>query len=385
MIIDNILWGGLVHKILMKTKLDVEPDSVILRKIIFFSAFTWLPLLILSTIQSTSYNPAIKVSLLTDLVVWARFFVALPILFYSERLIKYQIGDSLVHFINSGIISQNNYTNYEFLLKKIGKLRDSKAAELIILVLSFAAVLFYWRASDETNMVSTWLFNADKNLSLAGYWYYTVSAPVFQFFLYRMFWKFFLWAVFLYKISKMELNLIPINPDRSGGLNFLGIATFFFGFIGLAQGSVVSAQIAEFIIKNNVQLADFKNTIFINIIVLILLFILPMMFFITKLLNIRLKGILEYGILSQKYSDLFHDKWVKGNNSLNEQLLGSSDIQSLADLFNSLQIISKMRIVPFNMRQLVYLIVLIAIPFFPLIFFIISPLEILKYVAATFI
>jgi hypothetical protein len=385
MITENILWGGQFQKLLTKFKLDRDPDSVVIRKIVFFSVFTWVPLLILSVLQSSVFNPGLKVSLLTDIVVWARFFIAMPILFYTERLLKHEVGRSVAHLIDSGIISENNHDDYEKIILKICRIRDSKFAELIIFAVAYCVVFFYWRASGETEMASSWQFQHGKELSPAGFWYYYISAPIFQFLLYRLLFKFLLWVGFLYKISRIDLNLIPINPDLSGGLSFLGVTTAFFGFIGLAQGCVVSAQIAEFIVKNNVPLTDFKVTIFTNIIVLLLLFLFPMIFFIRKLTRVRFDGLLEYGVVSQKYVNSFNNKWVKNINPQNEQLLGSADIQSLADLFNSFQIVAKMSVFPFTFKQIIYLAVLIAIPFIPLIFFIISPAELLKYLVEMFL
>jgi hypothetical protein len=375
---DNFFWGGPVHKILLKFKLEREPKSAVIRKIMFFSLFAWLPLLILNIINSTAFNPALNISLLTDYVVWIRFFAALPMIFISERIIKSYVGDALVHFIDSGIVAENNVAEYKSILMKFNKLRDSKKAEVIILFLSYAVVLLFWMVNDRENLNSTWVFGSNKEISTAGYWYYFVSAPVFQFFLYRMFWKFFLWAAFLFKVSRMKLNLIPTNPDLSAGLKFLGITQVFCGLIGLAQGCVVSAQIAERIILNNTQLADYKITIVVNILVLSFLFMLPLMFFITKLIKVKLKGILDYGVVAHKYTNAFDDRWVKGINPENEQLLGTGDIQSLADLFNSYQIVEKMRMIPIDARQIIAIILIITIPFLPLITFVIPPKEILQ-------
>src|SRR4030095_14974161 len=385
MTFENFIWGGPVHNALLKAKLDLEPKSIITRKIYFFISFTWLPLLIFSISQSSAYNPAITVSLVNDIVVWVRFFVALPILFYAERAIKVRVSGTLNHFIESGIINQSNYDSYEAIVKKLIKIRNSVIPEIIILAASYAVVLLFWKKTDAANMVSTWLFNADKTLTLSGYWYYFVSAPIFQFFLYRLIFKFFLWAVFLYKVSKIELNLVPINPDQCGGLNFLGITTVVWGFIGIAQGSVVSAQMSTFILYYNKHLNDYKFAICITILILLILYFFPMLFFMGKLLQVRYRGFMEYGVLSNKYVEGFNTKWIKGYNPENESLLGTGDIQSLADLFNSYQIIEKMKIVPFNLKQTLFLILMTAIPYFPLLFFIITPLQILEYIVQIFL
>jgi len=381
----NFFWGGPTHKIQMRLRLDKEQEPYFLRKYLFYLTLTWIPLLLLNIIKSSAFNPELQVSFLTDYVVWARFFIALPVLFISERIIKLHINNSLIHFVKSGIIAENNITGYESLLVKFDKIRDSKIAEFIILIISYAIVLLIWKVNDETKFNSSWIFSGNKEISPAGYWYYFASAPVFQFFLYRFIWKFLLWAAFLYKISRMKLNLLPTNPDLSAGLRFIGIAQVFFGFIGLAQSSVTSAQIAEWIIITNSQLSDYYVSIAVNILIAAFLLLSPVLLFITKLSKVKLKGIMDYGVISGKYINSFDERWIKGINPGNEQLLGTGDIQSLADLYNSYQIVEKMRTVPIEMKQIFQVIIIVTLPFLPLITFEIPLKDILEALVGFFL
>jgi hypothetical protein len=57
-----------------------------------------------------------------------------------------------------------------------------------------------------------------------GYWLAAVSLPIFQFILLRWYVRFFIWFQFLWRISKLDLRLLPAHPDRAGGLGFLGAA-----------------------------------------------------------------------------------------------------------------------------------------------------------------
>ncbi len=376
--ITNFVWGGPVHKLQLRLKLEKEPASVVKRKIIFFSLFAWIPLLLICIVQSTAWNPSLKISLLTDYVVWARFFVALPILFMSESLINLHVGDSLAHFLKSGIIAENNISEYESLLTKLNKIKDSKITEIIILISAYAIVLLFWWNADQKKFLLTWLFDSKGVMNAAGYWYYFVSAPLFSFFLYRMLFKFFLWVGFLFKISKMDLNLYPTDPDLCAGLRFLGVAQIFFGLIGLAQSCVASAEIAKWILTNNYQLSDYYVIIASNILVSTFLFFSPILLFMGKLSRTKLKGMMDYGVVAHKYIRSFDNKWVKGNNPDKEQILGTSDIQSLADLFNSYQVVEKMRLIPMDMYQIIYLILIVGVPFLPLITFVIPLNEIFK-------
>ena len=377
---NKFIWGGPFHEFQTKLKLESESKTLAHRKLIFFCLTAWVPLFILSQVFSVAYNPALKVSLLTDFVVWARFFVALPILILAERVVKFHVSRALIQLFKTGIISDNNVMDYESILSRIYKIRESKISEIIILIIAYISTLVVWRNYDQSNLTSTWIFTEGGVLTIPGYWYYFVSAPIFQFFLYRMTWKFFLWVYFLYKLSKIELNLVATHPDLSGGLQFIGTTNIYFGILGTAQCCIISAQIAEWVSIGRYQLSDQYSTILIDVLVASFLLMLPIAVFLPKLYRLRLQGKRDYSIVSMNYVRLFEEKWVKGVNPDNEKILGSSDVQSLADLYNSYAIVDQIRTIPVKPRLLLNLLIIIAIPFAPLVFFAIPPEEVLKTV-----
>ena len=59
----------------------------------------------------------------------------------------------------------------------------------------------------------------------------------------------------------------------------------------------------------------------------------------------------EYGTLAQRYVCEFDAKWLHGGAPADEPFAGSGDIQSLADLGNSFEVVRTMRIAP-NILQL---------------------------------
>ena len=67
----------------------------------------------------------------------------------------------------------------------------------------------------------------------------------------------------------------------------------------------------------------------------------------------------------------------RGKAPDSETLLGSSDIQSLADLANSFQVVNNMGVYPFNRFNIAFVVAAAAIPMFPLLLTVISPEQIL--------
>jgi hypothetical protein len=62
----------------------------------------------------------------------------------------------------------------------------------------------------------------------------------------------------------------------------------------------------------------------------------------------------------------FRQKWRHGQPR-SEELLGSADFQSLADLGNSYTVANEMGLLPFSRNVVLRLLVLLALPFAPLL------------------
>ena len=72
---------------------------------------------------------------------------------------------------------------------------------------------------------------------------------------------------------------------------------------------------------------------------------------------------------------------MAGQTPPDEPLLGSADIQSLADLGNSFGLIREMRLFPFSQQQILQIAVSASLPGLPLIFLVMPVGELLKLLA----
>src|SRR4029079_5298013 len=91
----------------------------------------------------------------------------------------------------------------------------------------------------------------------------------------------------------------------------------------------------------------------------------PLLVFAGRLSSARRTGLAEYGTFAQRYVREFDNKWVRGGAPDGEALIGSADIQSLADLNNSFDVIRSMHIVPFTKETIFQLAVITLLPFLP--------------------
>ena len=103
----------------------------------------------------------------------------------------------------------------------------------------------------------------------------------------------------------------------------------------------------------------------------------PLLVFAPKLAAAKRAGLREYGTLAQRYVREFDQKWLRGGAPADEPLIGSADIQSLADLGNSFEVVKGMRLVPFTMQTVLQLAVVTLLPVVPLMLTMISLEELL--------
>ena len=190
------------------------------------------------------------------------------------------------------------------------------------------------------------LFQMFRSTHLSGRWFFFVALPIFEFLLLRCYFRLVIWIRFLATAAKCELRLLPTHPDRVGGLGFLSETVAAFAPLLMAHGVLLAGLIADRIFFRGATLLDFKVEIAVVPVFLLLAVLGPLLLFAPRLTATRRVGLREYGTLAQRYVREFDDKWLRGGVAAAEPLVGSADIQSLADLGNSFQIVQSMRPVP---------------------------------------
>jgi hypothetical protein len=89
--------------------------------------------------------------------------------------------------------------------------------------------------------------------------------------------------------------------------------------------------------------------------------------FSPQLARAKRTGLLEYGAFAVRYVREFEVKWLRGAAPASEALLGSGDIQSLADLANSFNVVRSMRVTPISKEALLRLAMAVIAPIAPLL------------------
>jgi hypothetical protein len=249
---------------------------------------------------------------------------------------------------------------------------------LFVLVLTLGHMLFFEQITLNTSIWYAIGATAELQLSPAGFWLAYISLPVYQFIFLRWLFRIGVWAWFLWSVSRLELYLVSTHPDKAGGLGFLGQSAVAFIPFLLAQGALLSAMIAERILYQGAELMAFKQEIAVFIVFLLILVLGPLSVFAPKLAKAKREGLLSYGALASRYVREFDKKWLGGGADSGESFIGSGDIQSLADLNNSFEVIKSMQMFPFGKQTVMQLAVVGLLPLLPLLLTIISLEELVK-------
>jgi hypothetical protein len=140
---------------------------------------------------------------------------------------------------------------------------------------------------------------------------------------------------------------------------------------------MLSGLVASRVLYRGESLLSFKLQIGGFIVFFVFAILGPLFMFTPKMADARRKGLAAYGLLAQRYVAAFEEKWVIRDSSMCEELLGSADIQSLADPGNSYGMVREMRPVPFGLDDMTRLAAATAAPLVPLLLTIFSPEELL--------
>lgn len=370
----SLVLGGPLFQLYRRAHLSGTALELAHRRVLVLALVAWLPLLLLSWLGGHALGDTIMVPFLYDIEVHVRFLVALPILVAAELIVHSRIRPTVKRFVERGIIIPEDMPRFHAAIDSAMRLRNSLIVEVALLVLVYTFGIWVSRSQIPTG-ITTWYATSEGSqghLTPAGYWYAFVSIPIFQFILLRWYLRFFIWFKFLWRVSKLNLRLIATHPDRTAGLGFLGNLSYAFGPILFAQGALLAALIASRVLYEGQSLMAFKMEVG-GLVVFFLLFILsPLLVFTPHLARVKREGLRDYGRLASRYVQGFEGKWVDGDAPQGEELIGSADIQSLADLGNSYEVIQEMRVVPFGLRDVARLAAATAAPLLPLTLTILS-------------
>ena len=377
----SLVLGGPLFQLFRRAHLSGDALELTRRRVVIISMFAWLPLLVLSALEGHAAGTKMAVPFLRDVDVQVRFLVALPLLVVAELLVHKRMRFVVNQFRERKLIPASASTEFEAAIDSANRLRNSALAEVLLIAFVYlVGVSLVWRQYAVLD-TPTWYAmptNAGMALSFSGVWFGYVSLPLFQFLLLRWYFRMFIWARFLRRVSRIDLSLVPTHPDRVGGLGFLSNTTYAFIPLAAAHGAMLAGLIANRIFYEGAGLLDFKAHAAVMVGFLLTLLFGPLVQFAPQLAHSKRTGLREYGTLAERYVRDFDDKWLRGGAPADEPFVGSGDIQSLADLGNSFEVVRTMRVTPVTKEAVFQLAAAALAPVVPLALTMMSLEDLLK-------
>ena len=380
----SLVLGGPLYQLLRRVRLSDNALLMVRQRVVVIALLAWLPLLILSAVQGHLWNKSVAVPFLLDLEVHIRFLIVVPLLVIAELVVHQRLRFVARAFLDRHLIPEDDVPRFDNAITSAFRLRNSIAAEVLLIVIVYVVgVSVVWRQFTALS-AATWyapVSSTGARFSLAGIWYGYVSLPIFQFLLLRWYFRIFIWARFLWHVSRIKLALLPIHPDRLGGLGFLSGTVYAFSVLTVAHGAMISSQIANRIFFLGAKLPEFEVEIAIVAAFLLCIIFGPMLVFVPQLAQARRTGMREYGTFAESYVRDFDRKWLRGGKPKGEVLIGNPDIQSLADIANSYDVVRGMRMVLVTKDAILQLGVALLLPLLPLLLTVMPLKELLRRLA----
>ncbi len=362
----SLVLGGPLYQFLRRLRLTSDTLGLAYRRIIAVVLVTWAPLMGLSALQGGLVGEGRGTPFIEDIGFQLRFLVVGPLLIIAEVIVHRRMRPIVGEFRVRNLVRPQQEARFAAALDSAATWRNSVLAEVILVGVVYAAGMLFTLRRYLAMGGGGWFALPGGGLSMAGFWLVFVSLPIFQFLLLRWYFRLFIWALFLWRMSRLDLDLNATHPDKAAGVGFLGESLTAFVPIAVAQGMLFSGMIADRILFGGAKLTDFQVEVFGGAVLVLLVFVGPLLVWMPRLARLKRAGLRTYGALGQTYVRGFREKWLSGAPQ-EEPLLGSGDIQSLADLGNSYAGAEQMRLAPIQPASLVICLAAFLAPIAPLL------------------
>jgi hypothetical protein len=367
----SLVRGGPFYRAQQAARLIRPNDWNHARRVPLALAVGWLPLILITA----ATNPSGLASVIGDYRVHSRMLIAVPVLLFGQLLMESRFRMVVRHIVEADLLDTLGRARMNDMIAMLRRLRDSVVPETAILVLLIAHTLTSFKGQVDVTPWLAYRLGPDIHLTPAGWYAVVVSTTLFQFLLGLGLWQWLLWFIFAFKLSRLDLKLVPTHPDGSGGLGFLALTTVAFAPISFAAAAVIGSTWRHEILHHGVNPMTFKLDAIVLLIIIVFVAFGPLAFFVPRLAALRRQGILEYGTLGQIHSTDFHEKWILHRAGHESDFLTAPESSALADYGSSYEKVQQLQPFPADKGAFIVLAISLVVPMLPVILAVI-PLDV---------
>ena len=358
----SLIRGGLFYRAQRATRIIRTDKWNPVRRLAVAIGIGWLPLVALTSV----FHPAALSSLLRDYRVYSRMLIAVPVLLLGEALIESQFRMVIDHITSADLLDAHDLALMHDALDLLIRLRDSAFPELIIVAL----LIVHSVTSTASQLdLTPWLATAaghSLHLTPEGWYAIVASATIYQFLLGLGLWRWILWSIFAFRLSRLNLKLAPTHPDLNGGLGFLGMTPIGLAPVVLAAAAVIGATWRHEILSQHQALLAFRLPAIILAVIVVAIAFGPLVFFVPRLAILRHSGLLEYGLLAQLHSRAMQEKWIDSSSTSESKLpVSAPEISILVGFSRAYDRIERLNPIPTDKVALAALVLCVLVPMVP--------------------
>jgi hypothetical protein len=328
----------------------------------------WVPLVLLTIVQSTIMHTDGIGSLLLGLEAHARYLVAAPLLIFAETQCAVRLSVIIRHFVDTGVVPGHQRERFDAAIASTRRLLGSTSVEIAVVVFAYlitAAIVW----STPIDQVPAWHRSAGivPTYSPAGWWHVVVSLPLLIILFLGWIWRLVTWTGLLRLISRLQLRLVASHPDHAAGLGFVGHSVRAFAIVALAPMAIAAGKSARIVLTaGNLP----TSQLLFNIVMLTFVAALitaPLLVFTPTLIQVWRRAVFEYGALADRMGAAFEDKWLRRDQPADPNILEQPDFSATTDLYAVVANIYDMRFIPIDLRSIAILVAVMLLPFVPVL------------------
>jgi hypothetical protein len=338
-------------------------------------AIGWAPLVLFSAAQALAFDQPGLRAFVADIAVHARSLVAAPLLVLADALCAPRLGGIVRHFVDAGLVLPGQRPPFDEAVASTRRWLRSPATHASLILLAYALCATFVITAPP-GRYPAWQFGEHeagglgtlvRDGTMAGIWHLVVSLPILLALILGWIWRVLLWTRLAWKLSRMKLRLVAAHPDLSAGLRFVGTSARAFVMVAFALGLVVAGTLANRVVHEGASVLAFKYVIGATAILTLAIFLAPLLAFVPTLLEVRRRGIFDYGAFGDELGRDLEDTWLHDPAAVRARGLTAQDFSAVNDGFQIVANAYALRVVPFDKSGAVALAVAVLLPFVPVL------------------
>jgi len=330
------------------------------RRALGLALLTWLPIAAwaLATGRFGSLDDSGE-SLLRHYGVHMRCLVVIPLLILAEPMV-HSATRAVAALLAGAAATPEARAAFDATGRAMVRLRDASLPWVLLLGAAIA-----WSLADDPKAhgdAMAWAVDAGGGLGFGGWWFAYVARPIFLALLLAWAWRILLLTLWLGRVARIDLQLVPTHPDRAGGLGLLEKLPGAFALVSLALSAMLASRWAHEVLHHGASLTAYRHAVIVFVVVWTALLLLPLLAFAPALARTRKRAVLAYSALVGRQGALVHRRWIEGREVAAEPILEAPEIGPVADAAAMYEAVVKMRIVPIGKMSIAGILLPLALP-----------------------